>query len=399
MWSVPIVDRKPQVGGNSMKKMLVILFIALFPVVATATTLIVPSAEFPSIQTALNASVSGDEVVVSQGTYYEHDIQMKSGVVLRSASGATATTIDAQSLGRVFYCDALDSQARIQGFTITNGLSDLYGGGIYCTGGSELYIEDNIITHNSSVNRGAGINCNGASPVIRNNVISYNSGTGNGGGIDCNDASPVIKNNIITNNSTSWYGGGIACHNSSPTISGNTVTHNNALDGGGVYYEVNCFGEMTNNLIASNYAGNNGGGGISVWNSSSPMISHNTIVGNTTAGSAGGIELHNSSNPVITNCIVAFNGGVGIACDGGSPTISCTNVFGNGEDATCGNNGGNNTFSDPMFCDLSGGNFELESTSPCLTGPCGQIGKFGLGCYGVVASEQKSWGEVKSLYR
>jgi len=60
---------------------------------------------------------------------------------------------------------------------------------------------------------------------------------------------------------------------------------------------------------------------------------------------------------------------------------------------------GDNISEDPMFCDMNGGNFELDASSLCLTSPCGQIGAFGLGCYGVVATEHKSWGDLKSLYR
>ncbi len=379
---------------------LLVSFFFLFPFNLLADTLYVPSTEYPTIEAGVNAALYGDVVLVASGTYYENSIQMKNGVSLVSQGGASSTIIDAQGLGRAFRCHGNDSQTKIKGFTLTNGFGDLYAGGIYCTGGSEICIEDNIITNNSSTNRGAGINCNGAAPYILNNVISYNSAGGSGGAIDCNDASPIIEGNIINNNITDWYGGGISCHNSSPIIINNTITNNIGLHkAGGIYCEVNCFPEISYNLIANNHSGSDDGGGISIWNWSHPIISYNTIVGNTTDGSTGGIAIHNSSNPSISHCIIAFNNGAGLSCHGTSPIVSCTDIYGNGNNSICGIDNGDNIFEDPMFCDVSSNNFELDALSPCIIGPCGQIGVLYIGCDGAVSNQNLSWGAVKALYR
>ena len=55
----------------------------------------------------------------------------------------------------------------------------------------------------------------------------------------------------------------------------------------------------------------------------------------------------------------------------------------------------------PLFCDPVGGDYTLQSSSPCLpenSQGCGQIGVFGEGC-GVVSVEPQSWGKIKDAYR
>src|SRR5262249_22706679 len=53
---------------------------------AEAGTLAVPSTSFPTIQSAIDAAVAGDTVLVSKGTYVEAlDVKAKTGIVLKAA--------------------------------------------------------------------------------------------------------------------------------------------------------------------------------------------------------------------------------------------------------------------------------------------------------------------------
>jgi hypothetical protein len=81
------------------------------------------------------------------------------------------------------------------------------------------------------------------------------------------------------------------------------------------------------------------------------------------------------STPILEHCILSHaTAGAGVVCDGGTPAISCTDVWGNaGGDVLCGTDGGGNFSSDPLFCDVS--TYRLQAGSPCLD-VCGvtQIG-------------------------
>ncbi len=156
---------------------------------------------------------------------------------------------------------------------------------------------------------------------------------------------------------------------------------------------------VRNNLIHSN------GAGIFIFDWTEDVtISNNTIVGNLEYG----IETAFSTSVDILNNIIIDNavGVIGLSID---LTAECNDVFGNATnyqmtDPT-GTNG--NISVDPEFCGvdpLTSGNFYLQSDSPCAPGnhpdgySCGLIGRFPVGC-GTVSTKEKSWGEIKSLFK
>ena len=97
-----------------------VLLLAAAPI-TTAATIHVPGDQ-PTIQAGINAAAAGDTVEVACGTYYEHDIVIRSGITLRSESGnAGCCTIDAQWLGRILFGEGLDGDTRVEGLTFTRG--------------------------------------------------------------------------------------------------------------------------------------------------------------------------------------------------------------------------------------------------------------------------------------
>lgn len=106
-----------------------------------------------SIQDATDDASPGDMVQVAAGTYYEN-ITLEDGVQLLGA-GADVTTIDGGGSGSGVTAIGVGSETILDGFTITNGSTD----------------------------RGGGIYCNNASPIIRNNIIMDNHSQDAGGGI------------------------------------------------------------------------------------------------------------------------------------------------------------------------------------------------------------------------
>jgi hypothetical protein len=103
--------------------------------------------------------------------------------------------------------------------------------------------------------------------------------------------------------------------------------------------------------------------------------------------------------------IFAFGTEGGAAAPGPQIELSCCDVFGNaGGDfvgAFEGEKGGMVFSEDPLFCNLPDYDVSLREGSPCLPGasPCGTLGAVSdIGC-APVAVEDRSWGEIKALYR
>ena len=100
-----------------------------------------------TIQAAVNASVNGDTVLVTNGVYTLTGVSLGilKAITLMSVNGASATTIDAQQLGR---CVTIDGYAAtVNGFTLKNGKRTV-GGGVYCNGGTILNC---VLTNNQAV--------------------------------------------------------------------------------------------------------------------------------------------------------------------------------------------------------------------------------------------------------
>ncbi len=319
-----------------------IIPLLLLALSASATTITVDlggSGDYLTIQEGIDAAVYGDTVLVACGTYYEHDIVMKSGVCLRSETGQPeCVTVDADSLGRAFYCTGADSTTIVEGLTITRGL-DLVTLGP-CGGG--------------------GMRWEDSSPrIVRcsfaGNVAHNLGGTAYGGAIDFTGCSPVITDCIFTNNTakTSWphgntYGGGIRLGDSDATISACVFSSNWAADGGGLYASggrllvIDCVFEDNSaaygggmevyatgielTLMGCQFLGNDahqGGGAILGRNAT---IAGCTFAGNT-AELIGGMQCW--SGNTVTDCVFSGNVGDytgGVDCTGASVFERCTFV-------------------------------------------------------------------------
>ena len=207
------------------------------------------SGDYTSIQAAINAALTGDEVTVLPGTYYENIDFIGKDVVVKSADGPSATIIDAQGVGSVVnFHNGETRNASIIGFTLRNGAGSTFaspspsGGGVICVSASPT-IEGNLIENNAA--NGFGSTTGGGIGTY------YNGGDG-----------PLIKNNVIRNNET-WFGGGIGLIDSNATILNNLITDNIGVNGGGISGNNGGLWHVTNNTIDSNSALR--GGAISVF--------------------------------------------------------------------------------------------------------------------------------------
>ncbi len=301
-----------------------------------------------TIQAGIQGAAGGDTVMVSPGTYHEHDIDfLGKGITVMGTDPAdsavvAATVVDADSLGRVFVFQSGENRSSIlSGLTITQGRAEV-GGGIFCFE-SRPVITHCIITGNSSFGTeftqgGGGIGCRYSEPLIKGNIITANTAANRGNGIYCYRSRSEIRNNSIVGNLGEVAGGGIYWYNYNVTIVNNIISGNSAYEGGGIYvYEI--WGEVSGNTIVENVASRRGGGicggGMTITNNT---ISRNhgggiygvsDIIGNTISDNIGhGIHMegHGGENRVIMNNLISGNStggeGGGVRCYQSRPVIA-----------------------------------------------------------------------------
>ncbi len=407
---------------------------------AGAAILHVPK-DFPTIQAAVDAAENGDTVLVAPGHYPENLAVLGKSLSLVSSDGPKQTTIDGGGSGPVVTIDQSES-ALLEGFTITNGNSDLGGGGVRCIV-STVTIRGNVITENFA-SRGGGIHSIGSTTTVVDNELSNNLGSGfwsAGGAIFCQAGEVEATSNVVENNRCQGFlsgGGAFGNRDGGFFVATRNLFHGNSTDGVGgavsayddfVLHENQFIGNsslgeggaivllgghpiaisITGNLFVGNSAGAFGGaiyGGGDI----NTNISENTFVLNEQGfgPSSGAIHMNTeSSSQLITSNVVAYTGsGWGIRCFT-STSVGCNVLYENPTGGISFAGGcvdlGGNVETDPEFCDLEQGNYSVASTSPCLPGQhptgrdCGQIGAFGQGC-GPTPVARTTWGELKSRY-
>tara|TARA_B100000315_G_scaffold260765_1_gene324999 strand:- start:12954 stop:14897 length:1944 start_codon:yes stop_codon:yes gene_type:complete len=189
---------------------MVFLFILTFPI--SATEYKVPF-DFRTIQDAVDGIEDEDVIIVSDGIYYENIVIDRSlSFVLKSQNGPDNCIIDGRLNGfSVLLFDFINTNDSIiiEGFTIKNGHSNSYGGGINFNH-SDVYTELNNmrIINNEAELFGGGLSLiRSKNKYFNNCVIMDNNSTLGGGGIYCKDiVTAFFTRTSINNNNTSGMG-------------------------------------------------------------------------------------------------------------------------------------------------------------------------------------------------
>ena len=253
-------------------------------------------ADKPTIQSAIDASSTGDTVLVAPGTYYENlDLRGKA-ITLQSEQGAAVTILDGRSLAPTVSFLTNETRATtLNGFTIRNGAP---------TPGSGIH--------------GAGVTLQSASPTLLNNVFTGNLCAA----VDATSSAPLLQSNQITlthlgasclaqATAPIVLTGNSADASLVPTLLGNTIEHNDLTattlqpNAGGVTL-LAARAILQGNTIRFNTIPGEAPGAIQIYAEPTPsgtaptLVEQNLIYGNTTACGAGGLALSILNDPTST---------------------------------------------------------------------------------------------------
>lgn len=303
-----------------------------------------------NIQMAVTASVNDDEIRVGPGLYRISSpvtIPENKRLTLRSTQ-SRAAIIDAQRL-----CQGVNifgTNSLIEGFSIRNGMSGSYGGGIVFF--NTATVRDCLVVSNQAYG-GGGIMIFPSTSLVERCTIEKNLATYVGGGVTFyNHATGVVNNCIIRDNIASNYAGGVYFQLSG-TVSNSWIADNRTIldSGGGAYMDQG--GRMVNTIVVGNQAATEGGG---IYVNNGGYIAHCTVVSNRAVNSSGGIF---GSAFTAWNSIVYYN----LAPTAANVTSS-SSVFSNC--CVTPGLGGSNFTNAPMFNNLASRDFHLAVGSPCI---------------------------------
>lgn len=332
------------------------------------------------IQTAINACLPGDQVVVTDGVYQSSGylapdkaltcVVVTNALTLQSVNGENATFINGSNAMRCLY---LGNGSTLTGFTLINGTNwpsagnSANGGGVYCQS-TNVLLADCLIMSNSAafgggVYSGTLINC-----TLTGNrcAVLYGGYFGYGGGA----YGSVLNNCLLNYNVATNYGGGAnIC-----TLNNCFLNNNSANNGGGAANStlINCI--VSNNVahpIGISFENQGMGGGAYDCTTLNCLIISNSALYYLLPESSGGGAYNGMYGEVVSNCVfqgnwAAVGGGV---LGGPTPIVNCV-FIGNGAIAGGGANSANLigcTFNGNWATNGGGADNPVGSTSYVIT--------------------------------
>lgn len=304
---------------------------------AFAATFRVPQ-DHKTIQSAIDASGTGDTITVAPGRYPER-IRLKPGVILRSDGDdaratdglkrAKATIIDGGGNTGTLPGVMLAEGSTLDGFTITNvgAYDEVIWKQHFDSQGDELGDEEGSVQAEGTI---PAISIQGVSCIVRHCIVHHNGDvgigilgkekattapliTGNfvyrnlGGGIGVAEgAEPIIRGNTCQENLRA----GIGCRNSSPIITDNVCFQN-------VRAGIGCR-EGSKPVMRGNECYRNRRAGIGIrMEGTAPVVEANACYENAMAG----IGCRDGASPILRNNVCRKNNMAGIGCNGARPII------------------------------------------------------------------------------
>ncbi len=274
-----------------------------------------------TIQAAVDLTVDGDTVWVTNGTYdISSEISVTNTITVQSVNGSEVTIVDGGGRNRCF--NLYDSACAISGFTIRNGSArDKLGGGVYCADTTPI-VSNCLFFANEAIwiYASPGWSGGGMFKGTAINCVFDSNGAMFGGGMDGGIARRCVFTNNYGIGGPPWgnsYGAGMNGGEAHSCL----FVDNDAFAGGGV-----AAAKVYNCVFADNVA-QAGGGAFDSQIYNSIFFLNEPIFGYEHTRDS---EVHNSCIPDLVDGV---NGNI-------------TNA--------------------PVFVDVVGGDFRLMSNSPCI---------------------------------
>ncbi|MCE9616027.1 MAG: DUF5123 domain-containing protein [Lentisphaerae bacterium] len=322
---------------------------------------------YPTVQAALAAAVSGDELWVAAGTYKpgtqttDH-FTLKSGVALYGGFAGTESARSERNWSAnttILSGDLNGNDTPSWGDRADNAVNVLYASGLTGVVLDGFRVQGGY----STTGNGGGLSASASAVTLANCVFIDNRAL-NGGGAYLNATPATIESCRFVSNGTpsGGLGGGLWAQSASAGVSGtivNSVFYDNvcgvsgiAGDGGGAWLKDNSY-TLVNCTIVGNYAGRRGGGLKLVSQGVTPVtfVVKNSIVLNNTIGSGSGPDVYTQADSGTAQTL----------------NMSYCNWSGGG---TFGNSAAtvitaNMQVADPLFENAGTGDFHLTSGSLC----------------------------------
>ena len=305
-----------------------------------------------NLQQAIIWANSGDEIWVAPGIYRTTNfLEIPSGkaLLLRGLTGRAAV-LDAQHASTALIVSGTNSV--VSGFTVRNGRSASYGGGIYL--GAPSTVTNCLVISNRAYG-GAGIHIRASGTRVANCTIEGNQASEIGGGVLFYSRSTGhVANCEISFNSASNGGGGVYVQNVG-VVSNCWIADNMAQtgSGGGVY--LSWGGRLANSVVVGNEAASRGGGIHARYGGAT--IAHCTVADNASGSEGGGIWM--SENCTSANSVVYYN----VASAWSNLYVYSSTASNNCTTPAVGSGCVTN---EPQFTFRSTRTLTLQATSPCV---------------------------------
>jgi hypothetical protein len=303
-----------------------LLFISLFLTsTALATTWTVDDdgkADFDNIQAAVDASSDGDEILVMEGMYVEHNIDLLGKAIViegtKNSSGELVSVVHGNWQGSVFVCTSGETDFTVLKNLLITGGSAFLGGGMYIEESAPSLVGCTFMNNYATKGFGGGMCIIDGTLSLVDCTFTGNIG-GVGGGVynqpeygSAHEVRGCLFQNNQAVNGNYGHGGGLKHSKGFLDISNCDFVNNSATGGGGGMSEFATNGVLIHNCT---FTGNiaQGGGGLDTGGIGGCTIISSTFNGNQSTMNGGGIQSASPSlyiiNSRLTNNVADLLGG------------------------------------------------------------------------------------------